>query len=230
MSDPKVLASARLAKRLGPCFTVTVQGHRLPLRPLSQTDGFGRLGLFLLFSEHEGAAALRHWLTENYCEGDDADPLTLARRPGEFYWGNVTEPMQNPADRAGAAVTECAFSPKLGLETRALLDAGIIRDCRRMTTDMAPVYEVLNMESWEALQLTEDGEMLNRLPAAAPAPVAAAAAAAGEPATSRCCSCGAVAARLLRCTGSCGGAASYCDRACQTRDWPSHRSGGCRKL
>ncbi len=57
----KVAASARLARRLSPVgFTVVVRGARLPLRALSQTDGFGRLGLFLLYSEHEGVEPLRH--------------------------------------------------------------------------------------------------------------------------------------------------------------------------
>ena len=75
--------------------------------------------------------------------------------------------MHSPADRARAAVTECAFKPAgldgrgcMAVEVQGMLDAGIVRACGYMTASMAPVYELLGVEAWEELRLTENGEML----------------------------------------------------------------------
>jgi hypothetical protein len=241
-------AATALATRFSRGFTVAVGGVPLPLRALSQTDGFGRLGLFLVYSPHAGAEALRPWMQDCMCDEDcdkyRDDPLILARMPGTFIWAVLTEPLHDPADRAEASVTTVAVNPRQCKdEVAAMVRAGVIRPLGRRSRQHAPLYEILGMEAWEKYAPSPrdeepQGSAATTAAASAPPPppppggaAGGAAAAQDGAAAGRCCACGAAPPRLLRCTGACGGAAQYCGRACQVSHWAEHRRAApCRAV
>jgi hypothetical protein len=234
--------ASALALRFSPGFTITVRGKALPLRALSQLDGFGRLGLFLVYSAHKGPEALRPWMADHMddesCERYKNDPLVLARRPGDFIWATMTEPMHDPGDRAAAWPTVIAVTPgENDVEAAAMVRAGIIRPLGRVSRNLAPMFEVLGIDSWETYEPTSEGESESEAGSegdADPEPwdAGAAARAAGGSMGSaaggeRCAACGAAPQRLLRCTGTCGGAARYCGRDCQVSHWAEHKKAPC---
>jgi hypothetical protein len=227
--------ASALALRFSPGFTITVRGKALPLRALSQLDGFGRLGLFLVYSPHDGPEALRPWMADTMCDEDcehyKDDPLILTRRPGDFIWAMLTEPLHHDADRAAASPTTVAVKPgQCGDEVAAMVRAGIMRPLGRMSRDRAPLYKALGMESWEKFEPPRESDSEGETSSdgeaeAGPrgAGTAARAAVGGE----RCAACGAAPQRLLRCTGTCGGAARYCGRDCQASHWAEHKKAPC---
>lgn len=140
-----------LKLRFSPGFTAVVRGEVTPLRFLSQFDGFGRLGLYVVFSPHLGAEALRPFVDDLTVEGDPAraDPLVLAEQPDRFLWAILTEPLHDARDRAELAMTTVAVNPSRGQEeTAAAVRAGILRYTGRKSRDHAPLFDILNIDTW----------------------------------------------------------------------------------
>ena len=162
--DDDDLASAPLRHRLSPPFTIMRKGHRLPLRALTNTDGFGRIGLFAVYSAHEGPGPLRWWATETWGLEEGDDPLDLARGIGTYIHCHLTEPMHDPADRREAGVTEMAFKPE-GVfdEIEAMVRAGIIPKetvlREKFTRSRAMLYDVPGMSGWEEIEWVDDASI-----------------------------------------------------------------------
>ena len=144
-----------LALRLSPGFDVVLSGKLTPLRLLSQVDGFGRLGLYMVFSPHLGAEPLRPYVDEILCEEDPAreDPLALAHRPDRIQWGIMTEQLHDAHDRAAEALTVVAVRPDdCKEETAAAVRAGLLRPLRRMSAARAPLYEIVGLGTGRSIR------------------------------------------------------------------------------
>ncbi len=154
---PADLCPEDLALRLSPGFTVVFEGERLPLRALTQLDGFGRLGLFLVFSDHEGVQPLRHWAEDFGVPADEA--LQLAQRPDTFTWCTLTEPQHDAADRRATAPHEVAMRPQdYDRELAGVTAAGLARPTGRTNSAGAPVYALVDAHAWELLEIQPQDE------------------------------------------------------------------------
>jgi len=148
------LARDHLKLRESPGFVVTVQARgaqrRLPLRAVTQLDGFGELGLFLYYSGHEGAEAIR-WAIE--LSHDDCDNPLEYINSSAAVWCTMTEPIHSRRQLKKACIV--AVHPKKGkAEAQAMVDAGLARWCPELEDEPcgyhggAPMLELLGAEKW----------------------------------------------------------------------------------
>lgn len=153
----KLALCRRLALRESPGFTATVMGTPLPLRAVSNVDGFGRLDLMFYFSDHAGVAALRPWAERFLIPDPEKNAAELARIESGHIWAVATEPTHDPADRAELSATQLAFKPEqCDAEIAAMVAAGLIRPLGRTSRSHAPLFEVCDMESWAEVVFPPD--------------------------------------------------------------------------
>lgn len=141
-----------------PPFTAVRDGRRIPLRAVTQLDGFGRLGIILAYSDHE-PDALRPLAVEYFGE-DDVDIVEFASDAtfveSNVMWGFLTTPVHSGRvfrnKRFGVLVP-----PKMLDEARAMVQAGLARFSGELEPygsfgQTAEVIELLGVESWRKLE------------------------------------------------------------------------------
>ena len=137
-----------------PGFTVQRAGAKLPLCAITRLDGFGRLGLMLCYSDHEGAAPLQRW-AEDW--GLEDQPLEIVRCWDTCIFGVVTEPLHDEADQASVAANECAFNIyKFQVEYDAMLAAGLIEPTGRNSAYQAPIVRIKDIKKWTPKAFRDD--------------------------------------------------------------------------
>jgi len=116
-------------------FTVERDGRRVPLVGMARRDGFGRLAVQLVYSDHEGLDALRpHAHDFGYGRGKPATKAELQRfaRNPEYAWSFLSMPMHDGAVRAKMRNDEVVVhSRNCSEELAAMLRGGLAVDTRR---------------------------------------------------------------------------------------------------
>ena len=155
--------SKALENRLSPGFVLFhEEGDLIPLRALTRLDGYGRLGLLLVYSEHLGADALRPSMATFGLDPAKDDPLLLARYIDDFPYCIATEPLHDEEDRKANKATQMAFKPDLKHVMMGLVRSRIVAPTGRMSKNYAYILDATNVASWQKLQL-EDGPVAVRI-------------------------------------------------------------------
>jgi hypothetical protein len=128
----------------------------IPLRVVTQQDGYGQLGLSAYYSSHEGAEAVMPFLIHHLGDAPE-DPFAFTDKRGVIegvVWTVLTIPLHSMRTNLGMCVV--AVHPVKGLaEAKAMVEAGLAKWRPEITPEScgghggAPMLEMLNVRSWE---------------------------------------------------------------------------------